>query len=153
MQKTAFTLALILLAGTATAQDTYIGVSVDYGTNTAQSDQTVASLMAGGSFDLGQMAIGAEIEYGAAATLGGDYDTLRVRAIGSYDLGSFSAMASLGSTRFSTSADNYSGYNLGLGVQMPVSDTIELRGEVIRDFVDGFGADTSTTRIAAIYSF
>mgnify|MGYP001206725447 CR=1 FL=1 len=66
-------LALALTAGAAHAQDMYVGVAFDYGKPHAGDDQTAASLMAGVAFDAGTIGYGAEIEYGASSTFGGDF--------------------------------------------------------------------------------
>lgn len=153
MKTTLLAAALVCASGAASAQDIYAGVAFDYGTPHAGDTQSAASLLLGGTYALGTMAIGAEAEYGAAATFGGDYDTARLRLIGSYDFGSVTALASLGGTRYDAGADTFTGYNYGLGVQVPVSNALDLRGEVIRDMMDDFGTNVTTTRIAAIYSF
>lgn len=146
--------AALLCAGTAaSAQDIYAGVAVDYGLPHSGDGQAAASLLLGGTYNLGTLAIGAEAEYGAAATFGGDYDTARLRLIGSYDFGSFTALASLGGTHYDTGDDGFSGYNFGLGAQMPLTNTLDVRGEIIRDMMDDYGTDVTTTRLAAIYTF
>jgi len=153
MQKTALTLAVALLGTAVQAQDVYLGVTVDYGMPKSGDSQAAASLLAGGSYDLGLAAIGAEAEYGAAAIFGGDYSTARLRAIGSFDLGEFTGLASIGGTRFGADSQSYMGYNLGIGAQFPISNALEVRGELIRDFMDDFGSDVITTRVGAVYSF
>lgn len=145
--------ALAVVGSAASAQDIYAGVAFDYGTPHSGDAQSAATLLFGGAYSLGTMAIGAEAEYGAAATFGGDYDTARLRLIGSYDFGSVTALASLGGTRYDAGADTFTGYNYGLGVQVPVSNALDLRGEVIRDMMDDYGTNVTTTRVAAIYSF
>ena len=140
--------AIALTGGAAQAQDVYAGVAFDYGSPHAGDAQTAASLLAGASFDTGLLSFGAEVEYGASATFGGDYDTARLRVIGGYDFGGFTALASIGGTRYT-----FSGYNYGLGAQVPVSNAIDLRAEFIRDMMDDYGANVTTTRIAAIYDF
>ncbi len=145
--------AMGLTAGAAQAQDVYAGVSFDYGQAQTGESQTAASLVAGATFDVGTLSMGAEVEYGAAATLGGDYDTTRLRMIGGYEFGTATALASIGGTRFDEGAIAYTGYNFGLGVQMPVTNALDLRGEVIRDIMKDGGTNATTTRLAAIYSF
>lgn len=146
-------LALALTTGAAHAQDMYLGVAFDYGKPHAGDDQTAASLMAGVAFDAGTIGYGAEIEYGASSTFGGDYDIARIRAVGSYDLGSMSALASVGATQYDTGVAKFSGYNFGLGVQVPVNDALDVRAELIRDMMDDFGNNVTTTRLAAVYAF
>jgi hypothetical protein len=53
MQKTALTLAVALLGTAVQAQDAYLGVTVDYGMPKSGDNQAAASLLAGGSYDLG----------------------------------------------------------------------------------------------------
>ena len=146
-------LALALTTGAAYAQDMYVGVAFDYAKPHAGDDQTAASLMAGVAFDAGSIGYGAEIEYGASSTFGGDYNIARIRAVGSYDLWSMSALASVGATQYDTGVAKFSGYNFGLGVQVPVNDALDVRAELIRDMMDDFGNNVTTTRLAAVYSF
>lgn len=145
--------AIALTAGAVQAQDVYAGVSFDYGSAKSGESQTVASLLAGATYDISTFSVGAEIEYGAAATLGGDYDTTRLRVMGGYDFGSVTGIASIGGSRFDEGADSYTGYNFGLGVQAPITNALELRGEVIQDVMSDGGTDATTTRLGAIYSF
>ena len=153
MKISTIAIAVALMGSTAHAQDIYAGVAFDYGTPHAGDSQTAATLLFGGAYDMGVLALGAEAEYGAPATFGGDYDTARLRLIGSYDFGSMTALASVGGTRYDAGALNYTGYNYGLGVQVPVTNALDLRGEVIRDMMDDYGTNVTTTRVAAIYSF
>ena len=145
--------AVVSYAGSAQAQDVYTGVALDYNLPHAGDAQQAASLLLGAQIDLGQITVGAEADYGAAAAFGGDYDTARLRLMAGYDFGSVTALGSLGSTRFMDDAGNYDGYNVGLGVQGAISNTLDLRGEIIRDFMDDFGTNVTTTRLSAIYSF
>lgn len=153
MKLSIFAAAFVVAGAAAQAQDIYAGVAFDYATPHAGDTQTAASLFLGGNYELGTLAIGAEAEYGAAATFGGDYDTARLRLIGSYDFGTVKALASLGGTRYDAGADAFTGYNYGIGVQVPVSNALDMRGEIIRDMMDDYGTNVTTTRIAAIYSF
>ncbi len=153
MRISALALALAVTGGAAHAQDVYVGVALDYGQPHSGDTQSVASLMVGGAFDMGTMSVGVEAEYGAAASFGGDYDTARLRLLGGYDLGSVTALASIGATSYDLGATSASGYNVGLGVQMPVNNALDVRAEFIRDFMDDYGTDVTTTRIAAVYSF
>ncbi len=153
MKITTLAAAFLCAGSAASAQDIYAGVALDYGLPHSGDAQTAASLLIGGSYSLGTMAIGAEAEYGAAATFGGDYDTARLRLIGSYDFGSVTALASLGGTHYDAGADTFTGYNFGLGAQMPLTSSLDLRGEIIRDMMDDYGTNVTTTRLAAIYTF
>lgn len=152
MKITTIAIAVALLGSAVQAQDTYAGVSFDYGLADDDNSQTVATIMGGASYDLGMMSIGGEVEYGASAVLGGDYDTARLRLLGGYDFGTLTALGSIGGTSFSGDAGDFTGYNFGLGVQAPISSALDIRGEVIRDVMGG-GVDATTSRIAAIYSF
>lgn len=153
MKITTIAIAVALMGGAASAQDMYAGVSFDYGQADNDENQTAASLLAGATYDMGMMSVGAEVEYGAAAVLGGDYDTARLRLTGGYDFGSITALASIGGTRFDDGDNAYTGYNFGLGAQAPITSALDLRGEIIRDIMSDDGSDATTGRIAAIYSF
>lgn len=146
--------AAISYAGAAQAQDVYAGVAFDFNQPHSGSSQQAASLLLGGTVDMGTLSIGVEADYGASSTFGGDYDTARLRLMGGYDLGSVTALGSIGATRFMDDAGNADGYNVGLGLQGAVSNSLDLRGEMIRDFVaDEHGTNVTTTRLSAIYSF
>lgn len=145
--------AVVSYAGSAQAQDIYSGVALDYNLPHSGDAQQAASLLFGAKADLGQISVGAEADYGAAAAFGGDYDTARLRLMAGYELGSVTALGSLGATRFMNDVGNYDGYNVGLGVQGAISNSLDLRGEVIRDFMDDYGTNVTTTRLSAIYSF
>ena len=99
------------------------------------------------------MSVGAEVEYGASATFGGDYDTTRLRLMGGYEFGSMTALASIGGTRFSVDDNAQTGYNFGLGLQAPITNALDVRGEIVRDIMEDGDYNTTTSRVAAIYSF
>lgn len=153
MKITTLATAIALMAGAAQAQDIYAGVSFDYGNAQSGDDQTAASLLIGGGYDIGAFTVGAEAEYGASATFGGDYDTARLRLIGAFGFGNMTGLASIGGTQFSTDGDNLTGYNFGLGLQTPITNSLDIRGELIRDMMDDSDFNTTTSRVAAIYSF
>lgn len=146
---------VVALSGSAVhAQDVYAGVAFDYAKPHSGDDQTAATLMAGVSYDVGTLSFGAEVDYGASFTFGGDYDTARLRLIGGYDFGGVTALASVGGTRYDTGADAFTGYNFGIGAQIPISDALDVRAEIMRDMMEtSFLNNVTTTRIAAIYSF
>ncbi|MDG1376443.1 MAG: hypothetical protein P8P56_05375 [Yoonia sp.] len=102
---------------------------------------------------MGVFSVGAEVEYGAAAVLGGDYDTARLRLMGGYAFDNYTALASIGGTRFDDGDVAYTGYNFGLGLQAPITNAFDLRGEVLRDIMSDGGSNATTMRVAAIYSF
>jgi hypothetical protein len=153
MKISAIALAVAMTGSAAHAQDVYAGVAFDYGKPHAGDDQTAASLMAGVSYEVGTLSFGAEVEYGASATFGGDYDTARLRLIGAYDFGGVTALASIGGTRYDAGADTFTGYNYGIGAQVPVTAALDVRAEIMRDMMDDYGTNVTTTRLAAIYSF
>lgn len=146
-------LAAAIVGGSLQAQEAYVGVALDYATPHAGDDQGLASLLAGGTYDLGQMSIGAEVEYGASVALAGDYDTLRYRLMGGYDFDGFTALASFGGTRYNAGDASITGFNFGLGGQFAVSDALDMRVEMVRDIMDVVENHTTTTRFSAIYSF
>lgn len=153
MKTTTIAIAVALLGSAANAQDTYAGVSFDYGLADDDNGQTVATLLGGATYDLSMVSLSGEVEYGAAAVLGGDYDTARLRLLGGYDFGTVTALGSIGGTSFSGDAGDFTGFNLGLGVQTQISDALDVRGEVIRDVMSDGDMNATTSRIAAIYSF
>ena len=153
MKITTIAIAVALLGNAASAQDVYAGVSFDYNLGDDDNSQTAASLLAGGTYDMGVFSVGAEVEYGAAAVLGGDYDTARLRLMGGYAFDNYTALASIGGTRFDDGDVAYTGYNFGLGLQAPITNALDLRGEVLRDIMSDGGSNATTTRVAAIYSF
>lgn len=147
--------ALAPLSGSAAAQEVYVGAALDYGNPHSGAAQSSGTLLAGVAFGAGPLTFGAELDYGTP--VGGDQtrDILHARALGRYDVGGLAVLASLGATQYDVAGDrSYSGFNLGLGVEYPVSGRITLRGEVIRDFMDdGYPADVTTARIGVLYSF
>lgn len=144
--------AVVSYAGSAQAQDAYVGVALEYGKLSEDNSQTAASVLAGAEFDVGIATVAIEAEYGAASTFGGDYDTTRLRLIGGYDLGGATALASIGGASYSGGDIKVDGISYGLGVQMPVTNSLDLRGEVLYDDISELDGVT-TGRIAAIYSF
>ena len=145
--------ALAVTAGATSAQDFYAGVGFDYNHPHSGDHQQAATLLLGAAFDVGTLSFGIEADYGAATAFKGDFDTARLRVLAGYDFGNVTAFGTAGGTRYMDGEGNYDGYNLGLGVQGAVTDKIDLRGEMIRDFMSSYDNNITTTRLAAIYSF
>ena len=138
----------------AIAQEAYVGAGVDYHYPHTGDAQTVTSAIAGLGFDTGFFGVGAEAEYGLRAAGDNDYDTARVRAWLSYDLGDYSFRFAGGVTEYYFEDDNAGGFNVGLGAERDLSPNLTLRGELIRDFMDNIFTDAiTTTRVAVLYSF
>lgn len=147
--------ALTVAAAPVAAQDFYVGGGFDYAKPHSGDDRTAATGFAGVAFGNGAIGYGAEIEFGKTIDDNTDYNTARARLIGSYDFGGFAALASVGATQYDLGAGGkFDGYNFGLGALVPMSDSVAIRGEVIRDMMDDdYPTDVTTTRISVIYNF
>ena len=142
------------LASAATAQEVYVGGSVDYHFPHSGDAQTVGSVIASLGIDAGPFAVIGEAEYGAQIAGDNDYDAARVRVLGSYGWGDYTLRAGGGITEYYFSDDTSGGYNFGFGAERAVTDTLTVRGELIRDFMDStFTAAVTTTRLAVLYNF
>ncbi|MDX8350990.1 hypothetical protein [Cognatiyoonia sp. IB215182] len=142
------------LASAANAQDFYVGGGIDYHFPHSGDDQVVTSLIAGLEMDAGPFAISGEAEFGARIAGDNDYDTARVRGLISYDWRDYALHVSGGITEYYFDDDNAGGYNFGLGAAREINDTLAIRGELIRDFMDNtFTAAVTTSRVAVIYKF
>lgn len=138
----------------AQAQDFYVGGTADYHFPHSGDAQTVASVVAGMGLGSGAFGIGAEAEAGFRIAGDNDYDTSRVRIWTSYDWGDYTLRFAGGVTEYYFDAGTAGGFNFGLGAERAMSDTLTLRGEFIRDFMDtDFTSDVTTTRVAVIYNF
>ena len=148
-------LALATLIGSAaSAQDLYVGGTVDYMRPHKGDTQTVSSAIAGMTFDVGIVDVGAEAEYGLQIAGENDYDAARVRGWVSYDLGRYTLRAGGGITEYYFGDTNYGGYHALLGAERSLTDNISVRGEFIRDFVDdAFVAGITATRIGVVLNF
>ena len=146
--------ALAAVAGMASAQDFYAGGALDYAYPHSGDTQTSGAVIAGVGLGYGTFGYGAELELGMHIAGDADYSTRRLRAVGTYDLGAVSALATGGITSYESDGGNASGYNLGVGVQTDFTNTVSLRAEFIRDFMDDHTtAAVTTTRVAAFYNF
>ncbi|WP_333712438.1 outer membrane protein [Yoonia sp.] len=146
--------ALTLTGHAASAQDVYVGGSVDYMLPHDGDTQVVISGIAGMGFDAGPVGVGAEAEYGLRAGGDADYDTARVRGWVSYDWGHYTLRAGGGITEYYFDDTNYGGYHALLGAERDLTDRLSLRGEFIRDFVDdAFAAGITTTRVGVVFNF
>ncbi len=138
----------------AVAQDVYVGGSLDYHYPHSGDAQTVGSVIAGLEIDAGPFAVIGEAEYGTQVAGDNDYDTARVRILGSYDWGDYTLRAGGGITEYYFDDDTAGGYNFGFGAERAVTDTLTVRGELIRDFMNNtFTAAVTTSRIAVVYNF
>ncbi|MBE0412473.1 hypothetical protein [Yoonia sp.] len=150
---------LLILAGalaigtSAAAQEFYGGLTLDYAKPHSGDSQTAASLLGGVMFGGPVFKYGAELDFGLPLAGDTDYDTTRLRAMASYDFGDYAAIAGAGVVQYDTPLGDVDGQSLSLGVQRAISDRILLRGEFIRDFMDDGVADTTTTRVGAVYRF
>ncbi|MEM8536508.1 MAG: hypothetical protein AAGF56_01465 [Pseudomonadota bacterium] len=148
------TAGFIAAAAPVAAQEAYVGVGGDYHFPHSGDAQTVISALVGLGFDTGFFTIGAEAEYGARVAGDNDYDTARVRGWVGYDWSGYTFRVAGGITEYYFDDDNAGGFNAGLGAEMPLSDTLTLRGELIRDFMDDtFTKAITTTRVGVVYNF
>jgi hypothetical protein len=147
-------IAALTLGTAAQAQDAYVGAAVDYHFPHSGDAQTVGSLVAGLGFDAGYVAVGAEAEAGFQIAGDNDYDTARVRLWTSYDWADYTFRAAVGVTEYYFEDSNAGGNNAGLAVERALTDTLSLRGEFIRDFMDNnFTEAVTTTRVGVFYNF
>ena len=149
-----FTALAILLAAPATAQELYLGAGLDYGAPHEGDDEGFVSFLAGVIFDVGPVGLGIEGDIGRQITDGDERDTSRVRALLTYDFGRFTGIASAGILQYDLDNVSFEGETFGLGAQIPFSDTLDGRFEVMRDFVgDDFETNVTTVRFGVLYKF
>lgn len=147
-------LAIATLGTGAQAQDIYVGGTFDYLFPHSGDAETVGSIVAGMGIGSGAFAIGAEVDAGIQVAGDNDYDTARVRIWTSYDWGDYTLRAAGGVTEYYFDDVTAGGFNAGFGAERALSDTLSVRGEIIRDFMDDtFTAAVTTTRIGVFYNF
>ncbi|WP_341368711.1 hypothetical protein [Yoonia sp. BS5-3] len=153
--KSLFPAILAASLGTgAMAQDLYLGGSLDYMFPHSGDAQTAGSIIGGFGVSSGPFALTAEAEYGVQVAGENDYDTARVRMLASYDWLGYSFHAGGGVTEYYFSDDTSGGFNFGFGAERAVTDTLTVRGELIRDIMDNtFTAAVTTTRVGLFYDF
>ncbi len=147
-------LAFAALGTAAQAQDIYVGATADYHFPHSGDGQTVGSIVAGLGLGSGPIALGAEAEAGFRIAGDNDYDTARVRIWTSYDWGDYTLRFAGGVTEYYFDGGNAGGFNFGFGADRALTETLSVRGELIRDFMDtDLTTDVTTTRIGVVYHF
>ena len=149
--------ALTASATAASAQTTvYLGAGADYGYPHSGDEQAFGSLIAGATFDLWEnMGLGIEGEVGEPIGDGGDgRETSRVRGLFTYDFGDVTGIASLGVVQYELGDETFDGETFGIGAQMGVTDRLDGRFEIMRDFAgDDYGTNVTTSRISLLFNF
>lgn len=148
--------AVILTAATAAnAQDFYLGGSADYATPHSGDSQTSVGLMGGVEFGSGApLSLAAQAEYSSPMAGTDNYDAARLRGLASYDFGGFAGVAGLGATQYRDGGDNFNGFNFSLGVDVSLQNgPATVRVEMVRDLMDDYGTDVTTTRVGYMYNF
>ena len=148
--------ALTLGTTAASAQTTvYLGAGADYGLPHSGEDEIFGSLIAGATFDLWEnMGLGIEGELGEPVGNGDGRETSRVRGLFTYDFGPVTGIASLGVVQYELGSQTFDGETVGLGAQMGVTDRIDGRFEVMRDFADDdYATNVTTSRLALMFNF
>ena len=88
--------------------------------------------------------------------LGGETnrETSRLRGLFTYDFGAVTGIASVGVVQYEVGNQNFDGETFGVGAQMELSDRIDGRFEILRDFNDDdFGTDVTTSRLGVYFKF
>ncbi|OUD09089.1 hypothetical protein BVC71_10285 [Marivivens niveibacter] len=144
--------AIAAVSGAASAQEFYIGAGVDLQTPHS-GDQSVAStIMGGAQFGNGPVTFGPELEMNL--TNGGDYNALRLRGIARHDTGAVALMASVGYTNYDVDGSGaVDGLNYGLGIDYELSQSVDLRAELIRDHAPDDDMLVTNVRFGAVYGF
>ncbi len=139
--------------------------SVDIGTpfGGLESDGVIGGLIAGYDFDLGNLVIGAGLDYDWSdieLIPGVDVDSIwRAKLRGGYKIGNGLLYATTGYTEIEASAGGFTGsedgYFVGGGYDYLASDNMSLGGEVLyHDYdVTGGSLEASTFQIRAAYRF
>lgn len=141
------------IATPVVAQDVYVGGAYDYGLPHSGDAESFGTFIAGVRFGTGALRYGFEGELGAP--VGGDdvRETARLRAIGAYDFGSFIGLVSYGGTQYEEGGVNFSGQTFGFGAEVPITGGLTGRAEVIRDLMDDYPTNVTTTRLGVTYRF
>ncbi len=155
--RTVLAAAIVAASGTAATaeQSVYLGFGADYGLPHSGEEQAFGSFVAGATFDLWEdVGFGLEGELGEP--LGGDTDreTSRLRGLFTYDFGAVTGIASVGVVQYEVGNQNFDGETFGVGAQMELTDRIDGRFEILRDFNDDdFGTDVTTSRVGVFFKF
>lgn len=146
---------IFTIAGAASAQDFYLGGSVDYATPHSGDAHASVGLMGGVAFNRGApLSFAGQAEYSAPLAGSDNYDAARLRGLASYDFGGFAGVGGLGVTQYRDGGTNYNGFNFSLGVDVKLqSGPATVRVEMVRDFMDDYGTDVTTTRVGYMYNF
>lgn len=155
MNKIILAAALGLATTSASAQDLYVGGVLDYQLPHSGDAQTAAGVLVGAGFQgAGAIGYGVEAEYGLALSGGTTYDAARLRGRATYDLGDITGFATLGLTGYFEGGETFSGYNFGLGGEVPIGGNGALRVEMMRDMMDSsYSTNVTTTRIGYTFGF
>ncbi len=155
--RTVLAASLFVVSATAVSaeQSVYLGVGGDYAVPHSGEDQAFGSFVAGATFDLWEnMGLGIEGEVGEP--LGGDSnrETSRLRGLFTYDFGPVTGIASLGMVQYEEGNRTFDGDTVGIGAQMELSERIDGRLEIMRDFNDDdFGTNVTTSRLGVYFKF
>lgn len=146
---------MTIAATSVSAQDFYLGGTVDYATPHSGDEQTSVGLMGGVEFGAGgPLSFAAQAEYSTPRAATDNYDAARLRGLASYDLGDFAAVGGVGVTRYTQSGTDFNGFNFSLGVDAKLgTGPGTVRAELVRDLMDDFGTDVTTARIGYKYNF
>lgn len=154
MKSALYAIWLIVTAGLASAQDVYVGGSLDYQLPHSGDAQSSVAIVGGARFGDGPLGYGLEAEYGQSFGNDASYDAARLRAIATYEFGPVTGLATAGVTQYSEGGNDFSGTNFGLGAELPYGDKARFRFEMMRDLMDDdFRTDVTTTRAGVMFNF
>ena len=155
MKRTILAATMAIAATSASAQDFYLGGTVDYATPHSGDEQTSVGLMGGVEFGAGgPLGFAVQGEYSTPRAATNDYDAARLRGLASYDFGGFAAVGGVGVTRYTQGSTDFDGYNFSLGVDAKLgTGPGTVRAELVRDIMDDFGTDVTTARVGYKYNF
>lgn len=146
-------LGALVIGSSVAAQEFHGGLSLDYAKPHSGDSQTSVTFMGGVMFGGPVLKYGVEAE--AGLPLGGDtdYDTARLRLVGTYAFDNYTVVAGAGVVEYDTFGGTVDGESVSLGLQRAISDRVTLRAEFVRDFMGDGVPDTTTTRVGMIYNF